>query len=420
MTEKEVALAGGGKPRFYYGYVVVIAAFLIMLVFSGALSSYGVFFKPLAGEFGWNRAEIAGAYSLSLFLTGLLFMITGRLTDRFGPRAVATICCFFLALSLFLMSQLNSLWQLYLFFGVIFALGLSGGLVPMMTTVSRWFKKRRGLITGVVVAGVGVGQVIVPPLATHFIDSYGWRNTYIIMSVVTIVVGMIVAQFLRRDPSQVGQLPDGASEVKPADAVAASRGFSFKEAFKTRQLWMICGMYFCYGFMVHPTLVHIIPHATDMGISAIAAASVLSVIGGMSTAGRIVMGSTGDRLGIRRGIAIAFILAVVAFAWLQISGELWMLFIFAVFFGFAYGGLVSLESPLAAELFGLKEHGAILGMIHFSATIGSAISSPFAGRLFDVTGSYQHAFITYTLLGCAGLVITLILRVPGRRVSEDN
>ena len=413
MANHEVSsLTGSKKPKFFYGYIVVLTAFFVMFAMAGALSTYGVFFKPLATEFGWTRAITAGAYSVSVFLAGLFFMVTGRLTDRFGPRLVVTVGGFILSLGLFLMSRINATWQLYLFFGVIFAVGLSGGLVPMMSTVAKWFVKRRGLMTGIVLSGVGVGQVTVPLVATYFIATYGWRTAYIYMAVIALVLIVIAAQFLRRDPGQVGQLPDGESATKPASSVSETKGVSLGEAIHTRQFWMLCVMYFSYGFFAHPTLVHIVPHATDVGISAMTAASILSVIGGLSAAGRIGMGSAGDRIGNKRGLIIVFILALFALLWLQLAKELWMFYLFAVVFGVAYGGLIALEAPMAAQLFGLRAHGAILGVVHFGATIGAAISTPLAGRLFDITGSYQGAFFIFAVLSVAGLILTSLLRPP--------
>ena len=398
------------KPGFFYGYIVVIAAFFIMVVSSGGVSIYGVFFKPLAIEFGWTRAVTAGAYSMTLFVTGLFFMVTGRLTDRFGPRPVATVCGFILSLGYFLMSRIDAVWQLYLVYGVVIAIGVSGSLVPMMSTVAKWFVKRRGLMTGIVLSGVGVGMAAWPPLATRLIANYGWRTSYIIIGIIALVLIIIAAQFLRRDPGQVGQLPDGESETKPASLVSETKGVSLQEAMHTRQFWMFCAMYFSYGFFVRSVLVHIVPHATDVGISAMPAASILSMIGGLSIVGRIGMGSAGDRIGNKRGLIIVFILALFALLWLQLVKELWMFYLFAVVFGVAYGGLIALEAPMAAQLFGLRAHGAILGVVHFWATTGGAISTPLAGRLFDITGSYQGAFFIFAALSVAGLILTSLLR----------
>lgn len=412
ITNHEVPpLTESKKPRFFYGYVVAVAAFFIMVIYAGTWYSFGVFFKPLAAEFGWTRAVTAGAYSTFLFLTGLLFMVTGRLNDRFGPRLVVTICGLILGLGYFLMSRVNAVWQLYLFYGVIVAMGQSGGFIPIMSTIARWFVKRRGLMTGIVIAGVGVGIVVVPPLVTRLIDAYGWRTAYSIIGIVALVLIIVAAQFLKRDPSQVGQLPDGESRVKQASVVSETAGYSRREVFRSRQFWMLFAVYFCYGFLVQATLVHIVPHATDLGVSAITAAGILAVIGGVSAVGRIGIGSASDRVGNKQVLILVFVLVLIAFLWIQFAKELWMLYLFAVIFGFAYGGLVVLESPMTAELFGMKAHGAILGVVHFGATIGGAISPVLTGRLFDITGSYQSAFWLFAGFSVAGLILASLLRL---------
>jgi len=405
---------GSKKPSFFYGYIVVLAAFFIMVIMSGLLYSFGVFLKPLSTEFGWTRAMTAGAHSMTLFVTGLLYMVTGRLTDRFGPRIVTTACGFFLGSGCLLMSQLSALWQLYLFWGVIVAMGLSGGFVPMTSTVARWFAKRRGLMTGIVVAGVGTGTMIVPPVASWLISSYGWRTAFIVIGIIALLLLILAAQFLKRDPSKIGQLPYGENEVKPENLISEARGASFREAIHTKQFQMIWAVYFLLGTCVHTIMVHIVPHATDLGISAMIAANILAVVGGLSIVGRVGIGIISDRVGRKLSLVIGFILLVVALLWLPLARELWMLYLFAIIFGFSYGGLITLESPVVAELFGLRAHGAILGALVFGATTGGAIGPILAGHIFDIANSYYLAFMACAGLSITGLIVASLLK-PIRR-----
>ena len=182
---------------------------------------------------------------------------------------------------------------------------------------------------------------------------------------------------------------------------------------------MLCVIFACFGFCFQAILVHIVPHATDIGISVVSAASILSIIGGVSIVGRIGMGSTGDRIGNKPALIVCLIVMLVAFVWLLVvAKELWMLSLFAVIFGFAYGGLVALESPILAKLFGLRAHGAILGIVAFSVTLGGAIGPLLAGRIFDITGSYNLAFLVCTVLSVIALVLAMLLRsgrMEGRR-----
>ncbi len=413
-------MAENRKPKFFYGYIIASAGFIIMVIMWGALYSFGIFFKPLLAEFGWTRAATAGAYSLFFVLHGFLYIFTGRLTDKFGPRIITTICGFFFGLGFLLISQINAIWQFYLLYGVILAIGASGGWVPLASTLSRWFIKRRGLVIGIVVSGVGFGTVIMPPIANWLILSYGWRTSYIIVGFIALIVLLLAAQFLRRDPAQMGQLPYGVDQIKGEVSNLPSQGFSFWKAIGTSQFRLLCVAFFCFGFCLHVIMVHIAPYATDLGFSAIMAANILAIIGGLSIAGRITTGGAGDRIGNKLALVTSFILSSVALLWLLLAQEVWMLYLFAVVFGFAYGGWSALMSPMTAELFGLKSHGAILGSVIFVFTVGSAIGPVLAGRIFDITGSYQLAFLISAALSIAALILALLLRPISREGGTDD
>ena len=181
-------------PRFFYGYIIVFSAFLIMTFTMGTILSYGVFFKPLSAEFGWTRATTSGAQSLLFLLIGGLGILAGRLSDRYSPKIVIMIYGLLFASGYLLMSQVSTIWQLYLFYGIV-GVGSSGTMIPAISAVTRWFVKRRGLMTGIAMAGVGLGTMIKPPLANLLISSYGWRNSYVIFGVIVIVsiVGGVAA-----------------------------------------------------------------------------------------------------------------------------------------------------------------------------------------------------------------------------------
>jgi len=403
-------LTADKKPKLFYGYIVVLAAFGIQAVAWGLCSTFGVFFNPLLIEFGWTRAMISGAFSLCFLILGFISIIVGGLNDRFGPRMIMVVCGFFVGLGYLLMSQLNTIWQLYLFYGVIVGIGMSGMDVLSLSTIARWFVRRRGMMSGIVKAGAGIGMVIMPPIASWLISSYGWRTSYFIIGIIALALVILVAQFLRRGPAQMGQLPDGEEEVNIGCLNSADGGFSFQEAIHTRQFWMLCVIFLLVGFCVEAIIVHIVPHATDLGISAVSAASILAVIGGVSIIGRFVMGSAGDRVGNKPAYLICFGLLSVALLWMQLARELWMLYLFACVYGFAHGGFFAVISPWVAELFGLSSHGVILGAVLFSTTIGGAIGPVLAGHIFDITSSYQLAFLVFTVACIVGFILTLLLK----------
>lgn len=313
------------KPKFFYGYIVASVSFLVLVVVWGTQYSFGVFFKPLLNEFGWTRAVTSGAYSLNMVLQGLFGIVAGRLSDRFGPKLVVVACGLFLGLGYLLMSQISAVWQIYLFYGVLASIGTACCWVPLMSTLARWFVKRRGLMTGIVASGVGAGTVLIPLLANQLISSYTWRTSYIFMGLIVMVVTLIAAQFLRRDPSQMGQLAYGADEPKTGSLNLGVQGFSLREAIRTRQFWIMSVALSLLCLCHQTVMVHIVPYTIDIGFSAIAAATILSILGGMSIIGKIGLGSAGDKVGNRSILAITSTLMLLAFLWLQLANDLWML-----------------------------------------------------------------------------------------------
>ena len=396
------------KPRLFYGYIVVVAAFFIMVLMWGTLSTFGIFFKPMLTELGWTRAITSGAFAVFWIIQGLLSIVVGRVNDRLGPRIVITVCGSILGLGYLLMSQTNALWQLYLFYGVIIATGMSGSFVPIASTVARWFVKRRGMMTGIVVAGSGIGGLIAPPLANWLISIYDWRVSYIILGSIALVVVILFAQLLRRDPAQVGLMPYGESEGE-MELKGVTKAFSLKEAASGRQFWLVLSMYLCLGFSMYTILVHIAPHATDLGFSATTAANILAAAGGGGVIGRLVLGRAADRIGNRQVFIIGFVLTAAALFWLIPATETWTLYLFAAVFGFATGGCVMSESPLVAELFGLRSHGLILGFTSFGYCIGAAAGPFLTGYIFDVTSSYNVAFLVCAAVSVVGLILSAIL-----------
>jgi len=280
------------------------------------------------------------------------------------------------------------------------------------------------MMTGIVKVGTGVGLLVMPLVASILIAGSGWRTSYIVIGVTVMVLLIAIGQLLRRDPARVGLLPDGNRESQAASSKPAETGFYLHEALRTRQFWTICLAYLATMFCVLIIMVHIVPHATDAGISSTTAAGILSTIGGISMAGRFVIGIAIDRIGNRHSMIICLILFISALLWLQMARELWMLYLFAVFYGFAHGGLLTVVSPIVAEYFGLRSHGVLFGIVFFSSTVGGAIGPVIAGHIFDITGSYSLAFWVCTAVGAIGLGLILSLRqarpdakgIPGESV----
>ena len=400
----------GKNLKFFYGYIIVLASFIIHMVMLGIFFTYGIFFESISTEFGWTRAMISGAHALCQVVLGLLAIVAGRLTDRFSPRIVIVACALFLGMGYLLMSQINTIWHLYLLFGVIVGIGMSGCLVPMTSTIARWFVRRRGMMTGIVLSGSSVGAMIMPPVARWLISTYGWRTSYIIIGIIALVFIIVAAQFLRRDPGKMGLLPDGETEVKAESLDLQTGGFSLSQTIHAKQFWIICIILLCNAFCSFTVMIHIVIYATGLGFSAASAANILAIIGGVGLVSILIVGSISDRIGYKLAYTICFIANSVAFLWLVVAEEAWMLYPFAVIFGFGYGGARAVMSPLVAQLFGLGSLGTILGGLHLSGTIGAAMCPLLAGVIFDITNSYQPAWLSCGTLMVVCIIMTLLLK----------
>lgn len=392
------------------GYRIVAAGFVIQGVIIGAMFAYGVFFRELEAEFGWSRTMISGASSLSFVVMGVLAIVAGKLNDKIGPRILITASALCFGIGYGAMSRLQAPWELFLFYGLLAGIGYSTHDVVTLSTITRWFVRRRGAMTGVVKVGTGVGQILVPVIAAALIAAFGWRNAAFIIGAASMLILLVVAQLMRRDPRSIGQHPDGvAIEGARAPTGAGETGMSVAEAAGTRQFWILCAAQLTIFFCLLTVMIHIVPHATDLGIAPAVAATILSTIGGASIAGRLTIGMLADRLGGRRSLGLSFLILLASFVLLQSAETTWMLFLFALVYGFAHGGFFTVMSPTLAEFFGTGSHGVIFGIVLFCGTIGGAAGPLLAGTLFDTTGSYEMVFLILTGFCLLGLILTAAL-----------
>ncbi|OGO23102.1 MAG: hypothetical protein A2144_07155 [Chloroflexi bacterium RBG_16_50_9] len=407
------------KNQLFYGYVIVIVSFLIMMIILGFHPSFGIFFKPIIEELGWTRTVTSGAFSLSIVMGGLAGIFMGRLNDKLGPRIVMTAFGLISGIGYLLMSQVQNAWQMYLFFGIIVGSG-SGVFSPTLSTVARWFVRRRSMMTGIVVAGSGAGMLIMPLLINWLISTYHWRTTFLVLGFAILVVVVVTAQFLKRDPTRVGQAAYGENDSGEEVPNSDTRAFSFREAMHTRQLWLFSAVLFCFGFGFFSIQLHIAPYIIDQGISATIAAAIIATIGGATIIGEVGLGSTGDKIGYKRAFLIGAVLMALAFLVLILVKELWAFYLLAILSGLAFGNSATQESPIAAWLYGLKSHGQILGFFSFCYTVGGAIGPVTTGYIFDRTGNYQLGFLLSAGLAVIAIILASLLKPPIAKNKINN
>ena len=406
------------KDKLFYGWVMVVAFLVIGTTIFGTRFSFGIFFKSLESEFSLNRAATSAVFSVSMVL-GCVFAILGGLaSDRYGPRIVLFLMGLLTGLSLLLTSQTNSMWQLFITYSLLLSMGSSAMFVVMMSTVSRWFDKKRGLALGIASSGAGLGIMVMAPFATFLISNFDWRMAFIIIGVITWLIVFPLSRLLKKDPSEIGALPDGldsfSKDIKNKEESIQPADFSLLQTLRTKTFWLIAFVWLFLASNMFLVFTHLVPHVTDIGFSAGEAAAILSLVGGLSVVGRVLMGTVSDRIGRKPTAIICALLQAGAMVWLTWSQDLWMLYLFALFYGLAYGGIGPSIAALIGDTFGLRNMGAILGALDIGFGVGGALGPAIGGLIFDATNSYFMAF----LLGAVVMFISALLIAVTRRETS--
>lgn len=315
-----------------------------------------------------------------------------------------------LGAAMFLSSRVTEPWHLYGAFGILGAIGASAFYAPLSATATRWFAARRGLAVGLLNAGMGLGILVVPPLARALITAVGWRTTFVIFGAMTVGVALVVVRHLHDRPADLGLQEYGAVTM-PQPAAAAS-GMARSEVLRHPAFWLISLVHFgCCAAHSGP-LFHMVSHAMDLGVAKMAAASMLGLSGATSIPSRIASGLLADRFGAKPALVgmLAF-QAVVLSTYLLVQGSV-SLFAVALAFGVAYGGAMPLYALVAREFFGPRVIGTAFGGIFFVSCIGMGLGSYAGGFVFDHFGSYWSLHLASTLVGAAAIVAAVGLRAP--------
>ena len=412
------------KDKLFYGWVVVITFLILGTAIWGIRFSFGVFFKSIESEFNLTRAATSAIFSTQMMLGGIFTILGGWAVDRYGPRVVFLLMGIFTGLSLLLTGQTNALWQIFITYSLFLAMGTSAIYVGAMSTVSRWFDKKRGLALGVASAGAGLGPLAMAPFATYLIAEFDWRMAFIIIGLIAWLIVIPLSRLLRRDPYEIEALPDGVKahtdDTRNEKSYVQLAGLSLLQALRTRSFWLVMFIFFFFASGLFLVLTHLVPHVTDIDFSAVEAATVLSLAGGATIAGRLLLGIASDRLGRKAAAIICTLLLAGAMVWLLWAQDLWMLYLFALVFGVAWGGMGPTMAALIGDTFGLGKIGAILGALDAGFGIGGAIGPFIGGLIFDVSHSYFLAFLLgAAVMLLATLIITLIRREAGRNFRSS-
>ncbi|MFC1983209.1 MFS transporter [Chloroflexota bacterium] len=408
------------KYRIFYGWVVVLAFSIIGTSLFGVRLTFGVFFKSIEGEFNLTRAATSSVFSAYMVFGVIFVILIGWAVDKYGPRIVILLMGILTGISLLSISQSNSLWQLFITYSLLLAMGTSAIYLVIISTVSRWFNRKRGLALGIASLGSGLGPLIIAPFATYLISNFNWRIAYIVIGLIAWLIVIPLSRLLKKEPSEIGTVPDGVEsgltnkqphQLKNKEDTVYPTDFSLLQALRTRSFWLLISTYFLFSSSHFLVITHIVPHAIDFGFSAGEAATIISLIGGSSIAGRLIMGGVSDRIGKKLTFIICALVESVAVVWLLWSYELRIFYLLAVIYGFGFGGWGPIMGSLVGDTFGLRNMGAILGVTEVGFNIGAAVGTAMGGLIFDISQSYFMAF----LLTALSLFVGTLLLVSVRR-----
>jgi MFS family permease len=390
----------------FYGWIVLAASALIVCVGLGTLFSLGVFLKPIEESMGWSRSAISSVALLNWIAMGVGSFVWGALSDRVGTRVTSAAGGALLGLGMVLSSQVTSLWQLAVTFGLMVGFAVGAFYAPLSATATKWFTANRGLAVATVSAGIGVGTFVVAPLTRWLTTLFDWRITMIIIGDLCWLIVIPAALLIRSAPSDIGAVALGGR------ADPGERDVGAREVLTSPQFWAISLTHFACCAAHSGPIFHMVTHAIDQGVAHMAAASVLGVSGLASVAGRIGCGLIADRFGAKRTLIAGLGVQALMVALYLVVKEPPGFYALALGFGAAYGGVMPLYALLCRQYFGEKVMGTAYGAVFLVSTLGMGLGSFAGGVIYDHAGTYAWLFIASFTIGAAAALMALTFRAP--------
>ncbi|MEE9154340.1 MAG: MFS transporter [candidate division NC10 bacterium] len=395
------------KEKFSYGWVVVFAGMFITLVIYGIVASLAVFFKPLLQSFQWSRGQISLIWAGNWVTFGVLSLLIGPLTDRFGARRTMLVGGSLFSLGILFSSQATSLWHLFLLFGMLGAVGRAAMWTPLVVTVTRWFEQRRGLALGLA-QSYQIGTFVIAPLVAWLVTAYGWQRAFTVLGVLALVTVVPLTLLIREPPGTAASGPDEFPAANP------SHEFSLGQAAGTRAFWsmklMVFGCCVCHSFV----LLHLVNYLTDHGISITRAATIFGIMAGSGALGKIANGLCADRFGAKPAIAaFLFVQGLGVLLFLR-PEQLWLLYPGVVVWGMAQGGPMTCYPMLYREYFGKRYLATVMSGFYAMVGLGMALGGLLGGVLYDATDAYHLSFTISLVTGVGAALIATTLQPPSR------
>ena len=399
------------------GWAIVWASFFTTAFASGGSQyGFGMFVEPLEQEFGWTRTQINISLSIGL-ISGLLSPLIGWGVDKYGSRVIMTVSLVIVAASFFLRAGMTELWHWYAL-SALLAVGFPGTFLPIGKLVGTWFPATRGRMMGTAITGNNVFGLVGVPLMSLVIQTEGWRLAYAIIGAGVAIVAVAVWFIVRSAPQSEAA---SVSESRSSSGNATHPGdYSLREALNTRKFWLLLAGVTCAGFSYPSFMTQLIPHMQAVGWGLSKATLVLTVLAGTALASKITWGLLSERLTARTSFVIAILIMSSGVILVTLAGSSVLVWPAIVYFGAGFGGIGPLMSLVVMETFGLRNFGSIQGVVTMVlATVPVLIGPIVAGRLFDLTGSYETSFWIVSGIFGAGGVLVISVRAQKDSASAD-
>lgn len=398
------------QGRLFYGWIVLAAIIPIICLGVGSLFSLAVFLKPMEETMGWTRSAISSVALLNWLAMGLGSFVWGALADRIGGRGVAAAGGFLLGLGLVLASQAQALWQLYVAFGLMVGFAVGAFYAPLTSTATKWFTARRGLAVALVSSGIGLGILVIAPLARALITAYDWRIAMLVIGDLAWLVIIPTALLIREGPADLGaQARGGAAPV--------GREYTPREVVASPQFWAIAMTHLACCAAHSGPIFHMVTHSIEQGVPGMAAATMFGVSGLASIGGRIGGGLLADRFGAKPTLIAGLALQAVMIVTYLVVRDLLSFYALAVVFGVSYGGVMPLYALVTRETFGEKVMGTAYGAVFLISTIGMGVGSFAGGWIHDRLGTYVWLYGASFAIAVLAVLFAFTFRTQRRVIA---
>ncbi len=424
MSKKQDQLTTN-NPAFYwhYAWVIVTIAAVMQMVGASIRMAFGVFIDPLSENFGWGQGPITLAYAINAVVSAIASPLAGWVGDRYGTRKAMSIGGILFILGMMITGMINELWQFYLAFGLLLGVAQSIFLVPLVPGVMGWYRRHLGWGMGILMASWGLGPAIAAPLIGFLIIEIGWQGAFWATATGSAIIMTILIFFYRNTPADAGTVPYGTlpgeklPETKKQDSIKVKIFASHMK--KTTAYYNMSSIHFlgCVGHAI--ILVYLIPLAVMKGLPLIESAAILTIMALVSVPSRLIVPVLSEKFGVRTIMAIFFFLQGITVVMLFWSNEQWMFYLFAILFGFGYGGETGGFPILNRKYYGHAPQGSPYGFQMLGAGLGMALGGWIGGIIFDITNTYDLALAVSIATSLIGMVSIILLEPTDKLLIPD-